>query len=149
MKLFALAVILFLIHASLAQVMNVTVSYDTAYDMANQSVSTVSCSQHLMAENFTTFNKIPRFPFIGGSFVVTGFDAPGCDSCWELTFGQSTIRVRAIDHAGPGTFNVALEAMDALTNNQAQFFGRVNATAMMVDRGECGPGSKKVGPPGH
>ncbi|KAI0738003.1 Cerato-platanin, partial [Daedaleopsis nitida] len=114
-----------------------SVSFDTVYDIADQSTNTVSCSEDLIADNFTTFGAIPRFPFIGGSFNVTGFDAPGCGSCWELAFRQSTIRVLAIDHAGPGTFNIALEAMNALTNNQAEFFGRVNATAVQVDSGEC------------
>ncbi len=43
----------------------------------------------------------------------------------------------AIDHAGAG-FNVALAAMNTLTNNQGAALGRVNADATQVDASACG-----------
>lgn len=92
---------------------------------------------------------------MGGSFDITGFDAPGCGTCWELSFTppnkpSGKVVVLAIDQAGPGTFNIAHRAMDMLTNNQADFYGRVNATAVRVAANECEVGSKKkVGLLGH
>lgn len=43
----------------------------------------------------------------------------------------------AIDHAGTG-FNIALEAMNNLTHNQAEFLGRINADATQVNASVCG-----------
>ena len=48
---------------------------------------------------------------------------------------------RAIEpysHTAPSGFNIALEAMNALTDGQAQFLGRVTAIATQVDASQCG-----------
>ena len=130
------AVLLTSVHAQL------TVSFDQEYDNSAQSLDTVACSNSLEARGFTTFGSLPKFPFIGGAPAVTGFDSPGCGTCWALTFvdaqGTSTsINVLAIDVATPN-FNIALEAMNVLTNGQATFLGRVPVTAVQVDSSFCG-----------
>jgi hypothetical protein len=66
------------------------------------------------------------------------FNSPNCGTCWKLTFNGTSINVAAIDHAAAGTFNIALSAMNKLTNNQAQFLGRVNAQAQQVNATACG-----------
>lgn len=43
----------------------------------------------------------------------------------------------AVDHTDAG-FNIALEAMNDLTNGQAQFLGRIDATFEQVDSSVCG-----------
>ncbi|KAJ2969291.1 hypothetical protein NUW54_g12999 [Trametes sanguinea] len=70
---------------------------------------------------------------------IAGFNSPNCGSCWKLTYAGTgkSINVLAIDHAGAG-FNIALEAMNTLTNNQGVFLGRIDATATQVDDSECG-----------
>jgi len=134
----SLALFLTSVHAQL------TVSYDSTYDNGGQSLSTVACSDGpngLLTRGFTTFNSLPSFPFIGGAPAVTGWDSTGCGTCWQLTYvdpqGISTsINVLAID---VGTnFNIAEEAMNALTNNQAVFLGRVPVTAVSVAASVCG-----------
>jgi hypothetical protein len=66
------------------------------------------------------------------------FNSPNCGTCWQLTYNGVSINVAAIDHAGAGTFNIALKAMNKLTNNQAEFLGRVNAQAQQVPATVCG-----------
>lgn len=134
----SLAVLLTPIHAQL------TASYDTQYDNSSQSLSTVACSDGpngLLTRGFTTFGSLPNFPLIGGAPAVTGYDSPGCGTCWELTYvnaqGISTsINILAIDVATD--YNIALEAMNELTDNQATFLGRVPVTAISVAPSACG-----------
>ncbi|KAG6884919.1 hypothetical protein C0993_007286 [Termitomyces sp. T159_Od127] len=121
-----------------------SVSFDPVYDNATESLNIVSCSDGpngLESKGFTTFGSLPNFPFIGGAAAVEGFDSLNCGTCWNLTFVTSTgvsntISVLAIDNAGTG-FNIAMEAMDVLTDNQAVFLGRVNATSVQVDPSIC------------
>lgn len=122
-----------------------SVSYDTEYDNADQSLTTVACSNGpngLITRGFTTFGSLPNFPHIGGAPAVTGFDSPGCGTCWELTYvnaeGVSTsINILAIDVATPN-YNIALEAMNELTDNEAIFLGRVPVTAVELPASNCG-----------
>lgn len=60
-----------------------------------------------------------------------------CGTCWTLTYNAKTITVLAIDHASPG-FNIALAAMNDLTNGQASQLGRIDATATQVPISQCG-----------
>ncbi|KLO12557.1 SnodProt1 [Schizopora paradoxa] len=116
-----------------------TVSFDQTFDNAAGSLNTVSCSNGpngLENLGFTTFGSLPNFPFIGGAPAVTGFGSAACGTCWALTFNGKTINVLAIDHST--SFNIALEAMNVLTNNQAEFLGRVTVTSKQVDASECG-----------
>ncbi|KAG5337168.1 hypothetical protein C0989_010437, partial [Termitomyces sp. Mn162] len=115
------------------------VTFDRTYDNKSGSMLTVACSNglHGLANCFPTFGSVPSFPNIGGAAAVASFDSPNCGTCWNLTFQSITISVLAIDHAGEG-FNIALEAMNTLTNGQAEFLGRVNATSAQVDKSFCG-----------
>jgi hypothetical protein len=45
--------------------------------------------------------------------------------------------VLAVDHTDSG-FNIGINAMNALTNNQAKAVGRINATAKQVAASVCG-----------
>ncbi|KZT01890.1 Cerato-platanin [Laetiporus sulphureus 93-53] len=119
---------------------SVTVAYDQTYDNSAQSLSTVACSDGtngLLTKGYTTFGSLPDFPYIGAAAAVTGWNSAECGTCWQLSYDGNTINVLAIDHAGSG-FNIALEAMNALTDNEAVALGRVTATATQVDASVCG-----------
>jgi hypothetical protein len=135
----SIIVLLTSVHAQLS------VSFDQKFDDASQSLTSVACSDGpngLITRGFTTFGSLPHFPFIGGGPAVTGFGSPGCGTCWELTFVNAekvptSINILVIDVATPN-FNIALEAMNDLTDNEAQFFGRVDVTAVEVAASACG-----------
>ncbi|KAF7799700.1 hypothetical protein EIP86_010942 [Pleurotus ostreatoroseus] len=133
------AAVLAVLAALAAPILADTVSFDTVYDDPSTSLDEVACSDGpngLITKGFTTFGSLPT-KNIGGAAAVAGFNSPQCGSCWELTFNGTSINVLAIDHAGSG-FNIAEGAMNALTNNQAAFLGRVDATATQVDASACG-----------
>ncbi|KZT02580.1 immunomodulatory protein [Laetiporus sulphureus 93-53] len=113
------------------------VTYDTIYDNANDSVDNVACSGTLSGKGYTTFGSLPDFPYIGGAFAVTGYDSPGCGTCWELTYNGTSINIFAIDTAAEG-FNIAEEALNALTHGNAVQDGYVYAAATQVDVSACG-----------
>ncbi|KAJ7603600.1 Cerato-platanin [Mycena rosella] len=122
-----------------------TVAYDQTYDVASNSLNIVACSNgpNGLETRYPTFGSLPKFPFIGAVGAVEGWDSVNCGTCWQLTYtnatgGKKTIDVLAVDHAAPGTFNVALEAMNVLTNNQAVQLGRVTVTSVKVDPSVCG-----------
>ncbi|KAL6308686.1 Cerato-platanin-domain-containing protein [Sparassis latifolia] len=114
---------------------SVSVSYDNTYDNSAESLNDLACSngpnglEHL---GYNYLGELPDFPYVGGSFAVTGWDSTGCGTCWEITYDGTTITVLAVDTASEG-FNLSEEAMNALTNGQAEFLGRVTATAVQVD----------------
>ena len=66
-----------------------------------------------------------------------GWNSPNCGSCWQLTYNKTTINVLAIDHAGSG-FNIAKEAMNKLTDGQADELGVVQVAYSQVDGSVCG-----------
>jgi len=121
-----------------------TLSYDQTYDNAATSLSVVACSNGpngLLTAGFTDFGSIPGFPNIGGAQAVEGFDSVNCGSCWQLTYVNpkgvsSSIEITAVDHTLSG-FNIALAAMNKLTDNQAVFLGRVNVTSKMISTTPC------------
>ncbi|KAJ6619685.1 cerato-platanin-related secreted protein [Mycena sp. CBHHK59/15] len=123
-----------------------TVAYDQTYDVASNSLNIVACSDGpngLETRGFTTFGSLPKFPFVGAAGAVGGWNSVNCGTCWQLTYTNSTggtksIDMLAIDHAGAGTFNVALAAMNVLTNNQAVQLGRVNVQSKQVAASVCG-----------
>ncbi|KAG7128461.1 Protein SnodProt1 like protein [Verticillium longisporum] len=119
----------------------VTVSYDTGYDDGDRSLSVVSCSDGVNGlttrYGWTTQRQAAGFPYIGGAEAVAGWNSPNCGTCWELAYGGRTIHVLAVDHALAG-FNIALDALNALTNGQAVQLGRVEASSKQVDVAECG-----------
>ena len=126
-----------------APALAVQLSYDTVYDDASGSMDTVACSDGANGLEtrfgFETFGDLPSFPHIGGAQAVDDWNSSACGSCFNLTYAPTgiTVTVLAIDHADAG-FNIALGAMNTLTNNQAVFLGRIDATAKQVDKSQCG-----------
>ncbi|PLB40221.1 allergenic cerato-platanin Asp F13 [Aspergillus candidus] len=122
----------------------VSVSYDPKYDVGGTSLSTVACSDGvngLLTEGFTTFDSVPGFANIGGAPTIPGWNSENCGKCYQLHYKagkiDKSIYVAAIDSA-PGGFNIALGAMNKLTNGLAEQLGRVDATYTEVDRALCG-----------
>jgi len=132
---------LFSLGALAAAISAVTVSYDTGYDDASRPLTSVSCSDGIngLITRFHWMKQgdIPDFPFIGGADAVAGYNSPACGTCWRLDYSGRSIHVLAIDHAAAG-FNIALEALNALTGGNAVQLGRVNATATQVATSLCG-----------
>ncbi|KJZ74144.1 hypothetical protein HIM_06375 [Hirsutella minnesotensis 3608] len=118
----------------------VSVSYDQSYDLETTSLNEVACSNGpngLERFGYTRLGDLPNFPMIGGAQAVAGWGSKNCGSCWQLTYNGKSIQLLAVDHADNG-FNIALGAMNVLTNNQAEFLGRVNATATQLEATDCG-----------
>ena len=121
-----------------------TASFDTAYDDSNRSLSTVSCSDGpngLLTRNFTTLGSLPKYPHVGGAPAVTGWNSPGCGTCWTITYTNAdgtgkSINLLAIDRGA--NYNMPTAAMNELTDNQAVFLGRVPVTDVKVDPSVCG-----------
>ncbi|THH02795.1 hypothetical protein EW026_g111 [Hermanssonia centrifuga] len=88
------------------------------------------------SEGYTDFSSLPNFPFIGGVQGVS-WNSTLCGSCWELTYNGTTINVLAVDYAAAG-FNIALEALDQLTYDQAVALGHVDAEFEQVSGTKCG-----------
>ncbi|KAI9573949.1 immunomodulatory protein [Boletus coccyginus] len=117
-----------------------SLSYDTTYDNASLSLTSVACSDGangLMTKGYTTLGSLPTFPNIGGVYTVTGWDSAACGTCYEVTYGDMTIAVLAVDVALDG-FNLSEEAMNTLTGGLAVELGRVDVTATEVDASVCG-----------
>ena len=117
-----------------------TLSYDQTYDDASLSLSVVACSNGvngLMSKGYTTLGSLPTFPNLGGVYTVTSWDSPACGTCYEVTYGSTTIAVLAVDVALEG-FNLSEEAMNTLTGGLAVELGRVDVTATEVDASVCG-----------
>ncbi|KAF8585770.1 Cerato-platanin [Ramaria rubella] len=116
----------------------VQVTFDPVYDNSKQSLDTVACSTLLETQPDPIFGDLPGFPNIGGASVVTGFDSPGCGTCWALTFNNLTINILAIDVADNG-FNIAESTFNLFTNGQATQLGVIDVSAVQVDASACGP----------
>lgn len=118
----------------------VSVSYDPKYDVGGTSLNEVTCSNGengLVTKGFTTFNSLPTFPRIGGAPTIVNWNDPNCGKCYSLQYKDQAVKVIAID-AAPGGFNIGVQAMNLLTNNQAEQLGRVTATYTLLDDSECG-----------
>jgi hypothetical protein len=125
--------------ASFSVVSAVSVGYDSVYDNSQNSLSTVACSDGangMLTKGFTTFGSLPSFPNIGAAQAVAGWNSSACGSCWQLSYGKKSITITAIDHSDNG-YVVSLEAMNFLTNGQAQNLGIINARATQVDKSNC------------
>ncbi|KZP05256.1 Cerato-platanin [Athelia psychrophila] len=88
------------------------------------------------------FGSLPKFPYIGGAQAVAGWNSASCGSCWNLTYTNTkkvskSISVLAVDHADSG-FNIALEAMNALTGGIAEELGRISVTSKQIASSHCG-----------
>ena len=139
---FALALLAALLPSALGATTSssVSVSYDQTYDDGSNSLAITACSDgsHGLLLKFPTFNSLPSFPYIGGAGVIPGWNSYQCGTCWQLSYNGKSINVLAIDHAEAGTWNIALAALNDLTNGQAIDIGRVEAVATLVDSSVCG-----------
>ena len=116
------------------------VRYDTTYDNAQGSLSTVACSDGangLLTKGYTTFGSLPSYPNITAAQAIAGWNSTSCGSCWQITYGDVSVNVLAIDHAADG-FVLSLEAMNSLTGGNAVQFGTVDAQATQIDPQNCG-----------
>ena len=116
------------------------VRYDTTYDNAQGSLSTVACSDGangLLTKGYTTFGSLPSYPNITAAQAVAGWNSTSCGTCWQITYGDVSVNVLAIDHAADG-FVLSLEAMNSLTGGNAVQFGTVDAQATQIDPQNCG-----------
>jgi hypothetical protein len=118
----------------------VNVRYDPTYDNSQASLSTVACSDGengLLTKKFTDFGSLPTFPNITAAQAIAGWNSPECGSCWQITYGNISVNVIAIDHAADG-FVFSLEAMNSLTGGNAVQLGIVDAQATQIDPQNCG-----------
>jgi hypothetical protein len=118
----------------------VDVRYDTTYDNAQGLLSTVACSNGangLLTKGYTTFGSLPSYPNLTAAQAIAGWNSPACGSCWQITYGEVSVNVTAIDRAGDG-FNLSLEAMNSLTGGNAVQLGIVDARATQIDPQYCG-----------
>ncbi|KAK7974051.1 hypothetical protein PG989_015899 [Apiospora arundinis] len=124
---------IFQLIAAAATASAASVAYDTGYDNGSRSMTAVSCSDGvnglITRYGWQTQGQIPKFPYIGA--------VDACGTCWQLSYNGKTINVLAVDHAASG-FNIALDAMNALTNGQATMLGRIDAQATQVAVSNCG-----------
>ncbi|KAF7441192.1 hypothetical protein PC9H_001541 [Pleurotus ostreatus] len=142
MKTSSFTALLCLLFTTLTSADPVSVSFDQIYDDRTGSMTTVSCSDGpnglITRFGFQRFSDVPTFPNIGGAGVIPGFNSPNCGTCWALSFNGTTVNVLALDHAATGTFNIALTAMNTLTNGNAIQLGRITANANQVAASACG-----------
>lgn len=101
-------------------------------------MSVTSCSDgpNGLADKFPTQGDLPKFPYIGGVPAIGGWGSDQCGSCWKLTYEGRSINVLGIDKADG--YNIAFAAMDDLTDGNAEFLGRVEATAEPAPASACG-----------
>ena len=135
---FAPVALLFFLSSAYAASTSEQVTYDQTYDNSKGSMDSVACSngKNGLAAKYPTFGALPDFPYIGGMQGVS-WNSTKCGTCWSLTYKGNTINVLAID-VGSSGFNIALGAMNSLTNGQAIQLGRINADAVQVAKSNCG-----------
>ncbi|CAI4215307.1 unnamed protein product [Parascedosporium putredinis] len=104
----------------------VSVGYDQGFDDGSRSMLSVACSDG-------SNGLASRFPTQGN---LLGSLTSECGSCWKLTYNNKSIYVLAIDRAS--SFNIALGAMNDLTNGNAVGLGRVEAAVEQVNKSFCG-----------
>ncbi|KAI2789249.1 Heat-stable 19 kDa antigen [Penicillium oxalicum] len=116
-----------------------SVSYDPVYDNAGSSLNIAACGS-VLSRKYPTFGNLPGFPHIGGALTIAGTGSPNCGKCYELHFTgngvDKSITVLAIDTA-PAGFNIGLQAMNDLTDGQAEQLGRVQVTWTEVNAAQC------------
>ena len=116
-----------------------SLSYDPAYDNGLSSINAVACSDGsngFAKRGYNTLGSLPRFPYIGGVPAITSWNSPNCGSCWELTFGNKSMYLLAVDKNSE--YTSSQKAMDTLTGGNAVNFGRINVTAERVSASKCG-----------
>jgi Cerato-platanin len=114
-------------------------TFDTAYDDASLSLSSVTCSNGengLVTKGYNTIGDLPTAN-VGGAPTIQGWNDPNCGACYSLAYKNETVYVLAIDVA-IGQFNVAQKVLDKLTQGHAQDFGNVEVEYQQVDGKKCG-----------
>ncbi|TCD59978.1 hypothetical protein EIP91_010946 [Steccherinum ochraceum] len=138
-----------------------TATYSTAYDVGNESLVGVACSNGdngLMGKGlsslssplsptnrltlpfytgYTTFDSLPAFPYIGGAHVIEGWNSKNCGACFQLGYKNKTIIFQAVDSSPGNGFNLAKRAMNDLTNGEGVTAGSVQITYEQVDDKLC------------
>ncbi|KAF4981617.1 hypothetical protein FZEAL_2629 [Fusarium zealandicum] len=117
------------------------VSYDTGYDNKARPMTSVACSDGpnglITKYGWKTQGDAPAAAYVGGVYTIASWNSPNCGGCYRLEYKGKKIHVLAIDHAGDG-LNIGLDAMNALTNGQAQKLGRINASVFHATPADCG-----------
>ena len=113
-------------------------TYDPTYDNREGPMNGVACSngENGLASRYPTFGDLPTFPYIGGVFPVS-WNSPECGSCWRLEYEGRSIVITAIDTCGNG-FNLALEAVDALTGGRGYYGSFDGIEAEQIPSHYCG-----------
>ncbi|KAI6111164.1 Cerato-platanin [Pisolithus sp. B1] len=138
--LFSLFSLLALALLAFSQTTTETLSYDTTYDDASEPLSNLACSDGvygLETKGYNTLGDLPTFPNVGGVYTVTEWDSPACGTCYNVTYGSTSIFILAVDVSQEG-FNIAETAMNTLTGNLATELGRVNVQSTQVNASYCG-----------
>ncbi|OTA03274.1 Epl1/Sm1 [Trichoderma parareesei] len=117
------------------------VSYDTGYDDASRPLASVSCSDGvngiITRFHWQTQGQVTNFPYIGGVQGIE-WNSTTCGTCHRLEYGGRSIHILAIDAAYDGGYNIALDALNNLTDGHAEEWGHVDAMATQVPVQECG-----------
>ncbi|KAJ0166338.1 Protein SnodProt1 [Colletotrichum tanaceti] len=129
--------------SSVAAAAAISVSYDPGYDDGSRPMASVACSDGANGlttkYGWQTQGRAPRFPNIGGFEGVAGWNSTNCGTCWQLAYNGKSINILAVDSVRPGFgFNIALGALNELTNGQAVALGRIDAQASLVGLNNCG-----------
>ncbi|KAL6856729.1 Cerato-platanin [Trichoderma novae-zelandiae] len=117
------------------------VSYDTGYDDPSRPLTGVSCSDGANGLttrfHWQTQGQVSNFPYIGGVQGIE-WNSTMCGSCHRLDYGGRSIHILAVDAAYHGGYNIALDALNNLTDGHAVGLGHVDAVATQVSVQECG-----------
>ncbi|KAG8217098.1 heat-stable antigen [Butyriboletus roseoflavus] len=135
----ATAALIFVLPAFAYTKVTKTLTYDNTYDDPSWSLNGVACSNGangLYTKGYDTLGDLPTFPNVGGVYTVTGWNSPNCGTCYQVTYGTTTIHVTAVD-VSEG-FNLSEEAMNTLTGGLAYQLGKVNVTSIQVASSVCG-----------
>ncbi|KAL7272517.1 hypothetical protein RUND412_004672 [Rhizina undulata] len=117
-----------------------TIAFDPVYDNTTQSTLTIACSDGtngFYTKGYKTLGDIPSFPYIGAAFSIPGWNSPNCGKCYQLTYGDVSINVTALDVSTDG-FVLSKTAMDDLTGGLASKVGRIDGDWVEVDASGCG-----------
>ncbi|EEC00029.1 hypothetical protein MPER_00128, partial [Moniliophthora perniciosa FA553] len=73
----------------------VQLQYDTAYDHADQSLSSVACSNGengLLTKGYTTFGSVKgttASTYVGAAEAITGWNSAACGNCYQIKWSGS------------------------------------------------------------
>lgn len=104
-----------------------TASYDPMYDNPGLSTDQTACSDGVngLSRAYPTIGLIPRYPFVGASPKIAGWNSPSCGKCYTLRYGgRPAIIVKAIDRGD--RFVLSKRAMDEMTGGMASTLGTVS-----------------------